>query len=102
MIRDVAEVVGAIASAIGAKTDIGEEVIGTDQICTSSMVVAVKLLKSVVQVIWVMVNMRLSATTVESRMMIIWFAWVAIRILPTWRANVEERWSVVYLGVCPR
>jgi hypothetical protein len=36
-------------------------------------------LKTVVQVIWPMVNVRLSATAVELGMMTIWFAWEAIR-----------------------
>ena len=64
---------------VGATTDVGEEVIGADRIYTSSMVVAVKLLRLVVQVIWLTVNLRLSATTTKSRMMTIWLAWEAVR-----------------------
>jgi len=79
VVEDVTRVVRAIASVVEAPTDVGEEVIGADQICASSMVVAVKLLKTVVQVIWPMVNVRLSATAVELGMMTIWFAWEAIR-----------------------
>ena len=40
--------VGAVASKVGATTDIGEEVIDVDWIYTSSIVKAVKLLKLVV------------------------------------------------------
>ena len=47
------------------------------------MVVAVKLLRLVVQVIWLTVNLRLSATTAKSRMMTIWLAWEAVRTPPT-------------------
>jgi hypothetical protein len=48
VVRDVARVVGAIASMVRATTDVSEEVIDTDQINASSMVVVVKLLKLVV------------------------------------------------------
>ena len=51
MVGDIAGVVGAKASVVGAVTEVGEEVISADRICTSTMVMAVKLLKSVVQVI---------------------------------------------------
>jgi hypothetical protein len=45
----VAGVVGAIASVVGSVAD--EDVVNADRICTSSVVVAVKLLTPVVQVI---------------------------------------------------
>jgi hypothetical protein len=32
-------------------------------------------------------------------MMTIWFAWETICTPPTWRATVDEIWSVVYLGL---
>ena len=48
MVGDVAGVVEAVASMVGAAADVGEEVIGAYWICTSSMVVAVKPLKPVV------------------------------------------------------
>jgi hypothetical protein len=56
--EDVAGVVRAIGSVVGAAADVGKYVIGADRIYTSSMVVVVKLLKSVVQVIWPMVNVK--------------------------------------------
>jgi hypothetical protein len=65
-------VVGAIASVVGAVVD--EDVVHTDRICASSMVVAVKLLTSVVQVIWPTVNKRSSTTAAESGMMTILLA----------------------------
>ena len=48
MVEDVAGVVMAETSMIGVLADVGEEVIDTNWICASSMVVAVKLIKSVV------------------------------------------------------
>ena len=32
----------------------------------------------------------------------IWFAMDSARAPPTWRATVDEIWSAVYRGVCPR
>ena len=90
MVVDVAGVVGAIASVVGATADVDEEVIGADQICASSMVVVVKLMKPVVQVIWSMMNVMLPATAAELGMMAIWFTWEAIRTPSTWRATVDE------------
>jgi hypothetical protein len=57
---------------VGAVAD--EDVVDTDRICTSSMAVVVKLLTPVVQVIWLTVNERPSATAVESGMMTILLA----------------------------
>ena len=71
MVRDITGVVGVIASVVGAATDGVEEVIGVDQIYVSSMAVVVKLLKPVVQVIWLTVNMKSSSTTAKSGMMTI-------------------------------
>jgi len=71
VVEDVAGVVEAIASMVGAVADVSEEVIGADRICTSSMVVVVKLLKPVIQVTWLTVNVRPLATTAESEMMTI-------------------------------
>jgi len=65
MVRNVARVVAVIATMVGATTDVGEEVIGAHRICTSSMVVVVKLLKLVVHVIWSTVNMRPFTTTIK-------------------------------------
>jgi hypothetical protein len=48
------------------------------------------------------VNVRSSAMAVKSGMMTIWLAWEAVRIPPTWYATIDEIWSAVYLGVCPR
>jgi hypothetical protein len=54
---------------VGAVVD--EDVVDTDRICASSMAVVVKLLMSVVQVIWPTVNERPSTMDVESGMMTI-------------------------------
>ena len=66
MVGDVAGVVGVVASVVGATADVNEEVIGTDQIYTSSMVVAVKLLK-------LTMNVKPLAMAAKSRMMAILF-----------------------------
>ena len=63
---------------------------------------AMKSSEPVVQVIWPMVNVRPFGVAIEPEMMTVLFAWEAVRTPPTWRATVDERWSVVYLGVCPR
>jgi ABC-type xylose transport system permease subunit len=68
----VAGVVRAVASVVVAIAD--EDVVDVDRICTSVVVVAVKLLTSVVQVIWLTVNKRPSAIATESGMMTILLA----------------------------
>jgi hypothetical protein len=80
--------VGAVASVVGAIAD--EDVVDADRIYASSVAVALKLLTSVVQVIWQTVNERPSATVAESGMMTILLAWEAVRTPPTWRATVDE------------
>jgi hypothetical protein len=71
MVEDVARVVEAVASVVGAIADAGEEVVDADQISASSIVVAAKLLKPVVQMIWSTVNVSPSATATKSRMITI-------------------------------
>jgi len=71
MVEDVARVVEAVASVVGAIADAGEEVVDVDQISASSIVVAAKLLKPVVQMIWSTVNVSPSATATKSRMITI-------------------------------
>ena len=66
MVGDVAEVVRVVASVVGAVADVDEEVIGTDRIYASSMVVAVKLLK-------LTVNVKPPAMAVKSGIMTILF-----------------------------
>jgi hypothetical protein len=56
----------------------------------------------VIQVISPTVNERPCATATESGMMTIFLAWEAVRTPSTWRATVDETWSAVYQGVCPR
>jgi hypothetical protein len=85
---DVAGVVRAVASVVGAVAD--EDMVNTDRICTSSMAAAVKLLTPVVQVIWPTVNERPSATAAELGMMTILLSWEAVRTPPTWRTTVDE------------
>ena len=83
MVGDVAWVVGVVAGVVGATTDVDEEVIDVDRVNASSVVVAVKLLKP-------MVNMKPLAMAAKSRMMAVLFVWEAIRTSPTWRAIVDE------------
>jgi hypothetical protein len=59
-------------------------------------------LTPMVQVIWPTVNKSMFATTVESGMMTILLAWEAVCTPPTWCATVDEIWSAVCRGVCPR
>jgi hypothetical protein len=59
-------------------------------------------LTPVVQVIWLTVNVRPSTTATESEMMTILLAWEAVCTPPTRRATIDETWSAVYQGVCPR
>jgi hypothetical protein len=69
MVGAIAGVIRAEASVAGAVAD--EDVVDADQICTSSVATAVKLLTLVVQVIWLTVNESPSATVTESRLMTI-------------------------------
>jgi len=66
VVGDVAGVVEAVASVVGAAADVGEEVIGTDRIYASSAVMAVKLLK-------LTMNVKPSVMAVKSGMMAILF-----------------------------
>jgi len=59
-------VVRIVASVVGAATDVGEEVIGTDRIYASSVVMAVKLLKPAM-------NVKPPAMAAKSGMMAILF-----------------------------
>ena len=63
------------------------------------MVVATKLLRLVVQVIWPTMNVRQYATAAKSGMIVIWFIWGALCTPPTWCTTVDELWSTVYLGI---
>ena len=65
-------------------------VVDADWICASSMGATLALLDPVVQVIWPMVIMRLSATAMESEKLAIKFTWEAVRTPPTWRATVDK------------
>ena len=102
MAEDDAGVAGARSNVVGAVADAGEAVVDADWICTSSMVMAMKLSEPVVQVIWPMVNVRPFGIAMEPGMMTILFVWGAVRTPPTWCTTVDEIWSVVYLGVCLR
>ena len=63
---------------------------------------AMKSLEPVVQVIWLTVNVRPFGVAMEPEVMTVLFTWRAVRTPPTWRATVDEIWSAVHLGVCPR
>ena len=74
-------------------------IVAADWIWFSSKAMAIMPPARVVQVIWLTVNMRPSATAAEAGMMTILFVWRAVRTPPTWRPTVDESWSTVYLGV---
>ena len=63
---------------------------------------AMKSSEPVVQVIWPTVNVRPFGVAMDPGMMTILFFWEAVRTPPTWRATIDEIWSVVYPGVYPR
>jgi len=92
---NVAGVVEAVVSVVGAAADVSEEVIDTDRIYATSVVMAVKLLK-------LTVNVKSPAMAAKSGMIAILFVGRAVRTPPTWRATVDESWAAVYLGVYPR
>ena len=102
MVEDDAGVARARSNMVGAIADAGEVVVDADWICTTSMVMAMKLSEPVVQVIWSMVNMRPFGVAMEPGMMTILFVWRAVRTPPTWCATVDKIWLAVYLRVCPR
>ena len=102
MAEDDAGVAGARSNVVGAIANAGEAVVDADWICSSSVVMAMKLSEPVVQVIWPMVNVRPFGVAMEPGMMTILFTWRAVRTPPTWRATVDEIWLAVYLGVYPR
>ena len=83
MVRDVAGVVGVVASVVRAACDVDEKVIGADRIYASSVVVVEKLLKPTV-------NVKPSATATKSGMITIWLVWEVVRTPSTWRATVDE------------
>ena len=95
-------VVGAVFTVVGAVADAGEVVVGAGWIHASSVALAMESSTPVVQVIWPTVNVRPLGVAMEPEMMTILFAWRAVRTPPTWRATIDEIWSAVYLGVCPR
>ena len=102
MAEDDAGVARARSNMVRAVADAGEAVVDADWICASSVIMVMKLSEPVVQVIWSTVNVRPFGVAMEPGKMTILFAWRAVRTPPTWRATVDEIWSAVYLGVCPR
>ena len=74
MAEDDAGVAGARSNVVGAVVDAGEAVVDADWIHASSMVMAMKLSVPVVQLIWLMVNMRPFGVAMEPGMMTILFA----------------------------
>ena len=83
MAEDDATVAGARSNVVGAVADAGEAVVDADWICASSLVMAMKLSEPVVQVIWLMVNVRPFDVAMEPGMMTILFVWGAVRTPPT-------------------
>ena len=102
MAEDDAGVAGARSNVVRAVADAGETMVDADWICASSVVMAMKLSEPVVQVIWTTVNVRPFGVAMNMGMMTILFFWEAVCTPPIWRAAVDEIWSAVYLGVCPR
>jgi len=68
---------------VGATADV-DEVIATDRMYASSVVLVVKLLKMTV-------NVKPSAMAAKSGMMAILFVWEAVRTPPTWRAHYRRK-----------
>jgi hypothetical protein len=100
VVRAVAEVVGAIAGVVGAIAD--DDVVDTNRIYASSVVVAVKLLTPVVQVILPTMNertIRLGHGVGDDDHLA---RLGSCTHTPTWHATIDETWSVVYQGVCLR
>ena len=83
MAKDDAGVAGARSNVVKAVADAGEAVVDADWICTSSVVMAMKLSEPVVQVTWPMVNVRPFGVAMEPGMMTILFVWGAVRTPPT-------------------
>ena len=90
MAEDDAGAAGARSNVVGAVDDAGEAVVDADRIRASSVVMAMRLLEPVVQVIWLIVNVRLFGVAMDLGMMTILLFWEAVRTPPTWRATVDE------------
>jgi hypothetical protein len=69
--------------------------------CTASMASA-EPSAPVVQVNVPIVNVSPAGRTMEAGKLTIWLAIESAHTPPTWRATVDEIWSAVYRGVCPR
>ena len=100
--EDDAGAAGARSNMVEAIADAGEAVVDADRIRASSVVTVMRLSEPMVQVIWPTVNVRPFGITMDPGMMTILFFWEVVRTPPTWRTTVDEIWSAVYLGVCPR
>jgi hypothetical protein len=86
--------------------EIGSVVVDVDSVgaggaCTVSMTSA-RLSAPVVQVNVLIVNVSPAGRTMKAGKLTIWLAIDSARTPPTWRATVDEMWSAVYRGVCPR
>ena len=73
MAEDDAGAAGARSNVVEAVADAGEAVVDADWIYTSPMVMAMKLSEPVVQVIWLMVNVRPFDVAMDPGMMTILF-----------------------------
>jgi hypothetical protein len=75
--------------------------IGAGGACTASTTLAGPS-TPVVEVNVLIVNVRPARRAIEAGKLTIWLAMESARTPPTWRATVDEMWSAVYQGVCPR
>ena len=82
VVGTVFAVVGAMFAVVGAVADAGEVVVGAGWIHASSVALAMESSASVVQVIWLTVNVRPFSIAMGPGMMTILFVWRAVRTPP--------------------
>jgi hypothetical protein len=94
----------------GGDSDTGPEIefavvdvdsVGAGGACTASTA-SVGASVPVVRVNVPIVNVSPAGRTMEARKLTIWLVIESACTPPTWRATVDEIWSAVYRGVCPR
>jgi hypothetical protein len=82
-------------------TDVDVDAVSAAGACTASTTSAGPS-TPVVQVNVPIVNVRPTGRTMEAGKLTIWLAMEFARTPPTWRTTIDEMWSAVYRGVCPR
>jgi hypothetical protein len=77
------------------------DLVGVGGACIASMSSAGPSVP-VVQVNISILNVRPAGRSMEAGKLTIWLTMESARTPPTWHATVDEMWSAVYRGVCPR